>query len=84
MLVFLWNLACRVDSGSLELCAEVFCLRSCIEGAIDVMLTAANSKGLEVAFSIPKDVPFHAVGDSFRLRQVCLNLLVSCLQQPWR
>jgi signal transduction histidine kinase len=65
----------RMEAGKLELECRSFDLRACLENAVEVLSTQANGKGLELGLQIAPDVPAQVLGDSGRLRQICLNLI---------
>jgi signal transduction histidine kinase/DNA-binding response OmpR family regulator len=65
----------KIESGMLELEAQPFELRECVESAIDVVALDAAGKGLELIWYIEPDVPATVVGDATRLRQILVNLL---------
>ncbi|MDX2029021.1 MAG: response regulator, partial [Blastocatellia bacterium] len=65
----------RIESGKLEFEHAPFELRSCLEGALDVVAHRAHEKGLELACRVAPETPSHLVGDIIRLRQILLNLL---------
>ncbi len=65
----------KIESDMLELEAQPFDLRECVESAIDVVAFDAAGKGLELNWYIEPDVPEDVVGDATRLRQILVNLL---------
>jgi len=65
----------KIDAGKLELEAQSFHLRQCVEDALDVLVPKAASKGLEIAYLIDQQVPSVVIGDITRLRQILVNLL---------
>jgi signal transduction histidine kinase/CheY-like chemotaxis protein len=65
----------KIESGRLELEERPFCIRDCVEDAMDLCSVRAAERGLELACSIDPDVPLRLVGDVTRLRQVLVNLL---------
>jgi PAS domain S-box-containing protein len=65
----------KIEAGKMELERQPFNLRACIESALDLVVTAATNKGLELAYQIDPDVPVAIAGDITRLRQIVLNLL---------
>ena len=65
----------KVEAGRLELVNEPFRLRSLLDQTVRVVSLQAVEKGLELALSVPDEVPDGLSGDGVRLRQVLLNLL---------
>jgi len=65
----------KIESGKLEMEANPFSLRTCIEEALDVLATKAAEKKLDIAYQIEDGVPAHVVGDTTRLRQILVNLV---------
>ena len=55
-------------------------LREVVEGAVDVVRVAAESKGLPLALEVAADLPAQAMGDPLRLRQILLNLLTNAIK----
>ncbi|MFG2638906.1 response regulator [Streptomyces sp. NPDC048362] len=70
----------KIESGRLELENAPFSLRACVEGAFDLVASAAAEKHLDVAYLIEPEVPEMIIGDLVRLRQVLLNLLSNALK----
>ncbi len=65
----------KIEAGRMELESRAFDLRECIEGAFDVVCSAAADKNLELAFCIEAGVPHALESDVTRLRQILINLL---------
>lgn len=65
----------KIEAGRLELEESSFNLRTCVEGAIDLLAPKASEKGLELAYWIEPDVPTMVVGDTTRLHQILVNLI---------
>jgi signal transduction histidine kinase len=55
-------------------------LLECIEGALELVSTLAANKGLELAYTIDRDVPEAMVGDTTRLRQILINLFSNAIK----
>jgi PAS domain S-box-containing protein len=70
----------KIEAGRLELEAQPFDLRECVEGALDLVATRAAEKGLDLAYLFGDGVPVGVVGDVTRLRQVLLNLLSNAVK----
>ena len=65
----------KIESGKLELESRSFELRTCIEGAQDLLATKAAEKELDLAYQLADEIPSHVQGDVTRLRQVIVNLI---------
>jgi GAF domain-containing protein/CheY-like chemotaxis protein len=70
----------KIEAGKVELEQRPFALAPCIEGALDVLATAAAAKHLELVYAIDDGLPRTIVGDEGRLRQVVLNLLSNAVK----
>jgi signal transduction histidine kinase len=70
----------KIEAGRLELEAQPFDLRDCVEGALDLVATRAAEKGLDLAYLVADGTPAAIVGDVTRLRQVLLNLLSNAVK----
>ena len=70
----------KIEAGRVELDHEPFDLRSCIEGAVDVLAPAAAAKHLELVYAIDDELPRTIIGDQGRLRQIVINLLSNALK----
>ncbi|KAJ3022892.1 hypothetical protein HKX48_004935 [Thoreauomyces humboldtii] len=70
----------KIESGKLDLEEIPFSLRSCVEGAMDLLSPKASEKGLELLFVLERDFPATFVGDVTRLRQILVNLLSNAVK----
>ncbi|MBX3169956.1 MAG: response regulator [Candidatus Eremiobacteraeota bacterium] len=70
----------KIEAGHLELEHIPFDLLECIEGALELVSTLAANKGLELAYSIDREVPEAVVGDTTRLRQILINLFSNAIK----
>src|SRR5205823_6875272 len=70
----------KIEAGRLDLEAQRFDLRECIEGALDLVAAQATKKGLDLAYFLDRSTPEVIVGDVTRLRQIILNLLNNALK----
>ncbi len=57
--------------------AQPFDLRECVESALDLIGSRAAEKHLDIAYVFEGEVPAAILGDVTRLRQVLLNLLAN-------
>ena len=60
--------------------AQPFDLRDCVESALDLVTGRAVEKHLDTAYVFEGDVPPAIVGDLTRLRQIMLNLLANAVK----
>ncbi len=70
----------KIDSGKVELEAQPFNLRDCVEDSLDLVATEASKKGLNLAYSIDTSAPGTIMGDPVRLRQILINLLSNAVK----
>jgi signal transduction histidine kinase/CheY-like chemotaxis protein len=70
----------KIEAGRMDLEAQPFDLRECVESALDLVAARAVEKGVELAYELEGDVPPVVVGDVTRLRQVLLNLLSNAVK----
>ena len=65
----------KIEAGRMDLEAQPFDLRDCVESALDLVSVRAAEKQLELAYVFEGELPAVLLGDVTRLRQVLLNLL---------
>ncbi|MBX0331448.1 response regulator [Oscillochloris sp. ZM17-4] len=65
----------KIESSHLELEQQPFEIHECVESALDLVVTAAHAKGIDLAALIAPDVPSVLLSDVTRLRQILVNLL---------
>ena len=70
----------KIEAGRIELESRPFRLRDCIEGALDLLASRADAKGLDLAYSAAADLPVVVAGDSMRLRQILVNLIANAVK----
>ncbi|UKP00327.1 response regulator [Nostoc sp. UHCC 0870] len=70
----------KIESGHLELEAQPFDLRTCVEEALDLLAPQAASKGIELMYQLSSDTPTLIIGDITRLRQILWNLLSNAVK----
>jgi two-component system, sensor histidine kinase and response regulator len=64
----------KIEASKLELEPIEFRLRDVVHDSLRSLSPRASTKGLELAFHIPAEIPDVLVGDAGRLRQVLVNL----------
>ena len=57
-----------------------YTLRGTVFNALKTLAVKANEKFLDLTYRVDSSVPDHVVGDSFRLRQVILNLVGNAIK----
>ena len=70
----------KIEAGRMEIEAQPFDLRECVESALDLVSNRAVEKNLDIAYVFEGDVPPAIVGDVTRLRQILLNLLSNAVK----
>ncbi len=70
----------KIEAGRMDIEAQPFDLRECVESALDLIATRAVEKELDTAYEFVDDVPAAVVGDVTRLRQILLNLLSNAVK----
>jgi CheY-like chemotaxis protein/anti-sigma regulatory factor (Ser/Thr protein kinase) len=70
----------KIEAGRMDIEAQPFDVRECVESALDLVAPRANEKHLEVAYLFEGEVPTAVTGDVTRLRQVLLNLLTNAVK----
>jgi signal transduction histidine kinase/DNA-binding response OmpR family regulator len=70
----------KIEAGKMDIEAQAFDVRECVESALDLVAPRAAEKHLETAYFFEGDVPAAVRGDVTRLRQVLLNLLANAVK----
>jgi len=70
----------KIEAGKVDLEADDFDLRDCLEGTLKMLSLRADEKGVELLCEIDPDVPETVRGDSSRLRQVIMNLVGNAIK----
>jgi len=70
----------KIEAGRMELEQQPFDVRDCVESALDLVVTKAQDKGIELAYFIDAQTPATLIGDVTRLRQILINLLGNALK----
>ena len=70
----------KIEAGRLRIDEHDFDLRETVEGAADLVATAAHAKGVELTVFVADDVPRAVRGDRARVAQVLTNLLSNAVK----
>ena len=70
----------KIEAGRMDIEAQPFDLRECVESALDLVAARAVEKHLDTAYIFEGDVPSAIRGDVTRLRQILLNLLANAVK----
>jgi len=70
----------KIESGRMDLEDHPFDLHTCIEETIDLFSAQAAGKQINLAYIVDDDTPQMVSGDSYRLRQILLNLISNALK----
>ena len=70
----------KIEAGRMDIEAQPFDLRDCVESALDLVSTRAAEKQLDLAYLFEGDIPIAVNGDVTRLRQILLNLLANAVK----
>jgi GAF domain-containing protein/CheY-like chemotaxis protein len=70
----------KIEAGRMDIEAQPFDLRECVESALDLVSARATEKQLDIAYLFEGDVPAGIRGDVTRLRQIILNLLANAVK----
>ncbi|MEP7301596.1 MAG: ATP-binding protein [Caldimonas sp.] len=70
----------KIEAGRMDVEAQPFDLRGCVEAALDLVAPRAREKGLALSCVIEEPVPVAVLGDVTRLRQILLNLLSNAVK----
>jgi signal transduction histidine kinase/ActR/RegA family two-component response regulator len=65
----------KFEAGKLIIEDKPFSLKECISQAVDFITPEVRRKGLNITFTVAKEVPDAVIGDQMRLRQVLINLV---------
>src|SRR5205823_9436603 len=70
----------KIEAGRMDIEAQPFDLRDCVESALDLVSSRAAEKHLDIAYLFEGEVPPAIQGDVTRLRQILLNLLINAVK----
>ena len=70
----------KIEAGRMVIEEIPYTLRGTAFNALKTLAVKANEKFLEVTYLVDSSVPDYVVGDSFRLRQIILNLVGNAIK----
>ncbi|KAI9823362.1 MAG: histidine kinase osmosensor [Phylliscum demangeonii] len=70
----------KIEANRIVMEEIPFSVRQTVFNALKTLAVKANEKNLELVYQVDSSVPDHVVGDSFRLRQVILNLVGNAIK----
>ncbi|MFI5357229.1 MAG: ATP-binding protein [Opitutales bacterium] len=70
----------KIEAGQLRLEKHIFTLATIVQDTAGLNASEASRKGVRLEFKVDPTLPSHLQGDSFRLRQVLLNLLANAVK----
>jgi len=70
----------KIEAGRLELERVPVCLPALADGAVSILRSQADAKGLSLRLDLGADLPEWIEADPTRLRQILLNLLSNALK----
>jgi osomolarity two-component system, sensor histidine kinase NIK1 len=70
----------KIEANRMVMEEIPFTLRGTVFNALKTLAVKANEKFLDLTYRVDSSVPDHVVGDSFRLRQVILNLVGNAIK----
>ncbi len=70
----------KIEAGKIELEEHPFILSQVLRGCIEILSLKAKEKGLKLDYSIDSSIPLTILSDSFRLRQILINLIGNAIK----
>ncbi len=70
----------RIEARRVELHAEAFSLRECVQNAAELLSASAREKNLSLAVATAEELPAQVIGDADRLSQVLINLIGNAIK----
>jgi PAS domain S-box-containing protein len=70
----------KMEAGKVELTAELFDLKECVETVIGLFEPTASANGVELKTLLDLNLPLSIIGDEARLRQVLVNIIGNALK----
>lgn len=70
----------KIEAGKLELESQPFALLQCVEDAIDLLASIAETHEITLLYDLSPNLPSEVIGDVVRLRQILVNLLSNAIK----
>ena len=70
----------KIDSGKMEIVPVKYDLSSLLHDLINMVISKAQSKGLELKVEVDRTLPSWLIGDDVRIRQILLNVLNNAIK----
>ncbi len=70
----------KIEAGKMMLEKQPFYLRDVVESSLDLTVTKAVERHVELAYLLHEGTPLRVIGDVTRLRQVLVNLLSNAIK----
>ena len=70
----------KIDAGHLALESHPFALVAVVDDTMALLADKASAGGVTLACNVAPGLPAHVAGDSYRLRQVLLNLVANAIK----
>ncbi len=70
----------KIEAGKLALESIDFDLSTILDNIVNMLTMKAEEKGVEIIFSIHREVPFLLVGDPLRISQIIINLVTNAVK----
>jgi len=64
----------KIEAKRLELCAEPFQVRDCVQSAVELLKNRAEAKKLYLKCEVENNVPMTIIADIVRFKQMLINL----------
>jgi len=65
----------KIECGDVQIEKDEFDLDSLVEKVCDILAIRAHRKGIELVDHVSPNVPIGLIGDSYRMRQILVNLI---------
>lgn len=70
----------KIEAKKMSIEEIPYTLRGTVFNALKTLAVKANEKFLDLTYKVDSSVPDHVIGDSFRLRQIILNLVGNAIK----
>ncbi len=70
----------KIEAGQLRLEPHSFALAPLIQDTVNLLISRAEQGKVHLDFTLSPEIPANVQGDSYRLRQILLNLLVNAIK----